>query len=141
MVEAEFERKGMRELVRIAEPVGEVETFQDGSVKFLPAFTKLEARFIRNAKERFGAVKVCDDCSHFIKGGACHVVQGEINPNDKCFEFFADVGAFADNEGGMDVSLVLWGEIFDWSEKDVDAFLETMRNKIIDRIERERRGR
>ncbi len=112
---------------------GEVVVFPDGSIRFVPVFNKREARFFRNARERFGAMKVCEDCSHFIGGGGCHVVRGEINPNDRCFEFFADVGIFADREeedGGVDISLILWGERFDWDGGDVEEFLKEVRERI-----------
>lgn len=111
---------------------GEVDAFEDGSIRFLPPFSKERADYDLNGNE---GGKNCRDCAHFVEGGGCLVVQGRIRPQDVCHEFFADFGTFADNvDPEIDISLSLFGEQFDWDRRDITDFIDQLREKMEGRI-------
>lgn len=56
----------------------------------------------------------CEDCVHYIEGGGCHMVQGEIDPEGYCEDLYADVGLFARvYDGEFEINLASWGEMFE----------------------------
>lgn len=115
---------------------GEVEVFDDGSIKFKPRYTKQRAGYKGEKSNDTGMD--CHNCAHFIEGGGCHVVQGEISPHGACTNFYADVGVFADAVGqAADVSLVLYGEEFDlrWDYGTLDMFIDAVEDRISDRLD------
>lgn len=89
------------------------EIYDDGYVEFLPQFTKEEANYHEPFSGGSAAELDCENCAHYIEGGGCHVVQGEIDPEGHCEEYYADVGFFAKGSApGVNpvVNLVMWGE-------------------------------
>jgi len=79
----------------------------------------------------------CKDCVHYVQGGGCKMVQGEVDPDGYCEDLFADFGLF----GTMDntefkVNLAVWGEMFEDRFQNVsitemaDEIKETIGNKL-----------
>lgn len=107
-----------------------VEPFDDGSIRFTPVNTKGEANYIPNPESIPDGTR-CGNCAHFIDGGGCHVVQGEIDPGAVCTEFYADVGIFADNTFKDPVSMVLErGRVAEWTDADLVRFLNVAREAL-----------
>lgn len=104
----------------------------DGSVTFMPPFTKEEAGY---GDGGVATPAKCKDCAHFIEGGGCHFVQGEIDPEDVCEQFYADYGVYGDNDTDVGLSnpVNVWGEKFDWSENDIEDFVRRVRESLEDR--------
>lgn len=100
----------------------------DGSITFLPPRTKEGAEYKRNNDH----AKNCEGCAHYIEGGACHVVQGRIHPDAVCHNYYADVGVFGDDVSdlGKRNPLLFRGHGFDWSESDVQEFLDRLRKAL-----------
>lgn len=112
-----------------------VESFDDGSIRFRPPFTKEQAGYREH--DSGDMEKSCSDCSHYIEGGGCHLVQGGIDPNYYCNEFYADVGLFGHSAGGSPLlNLIMWGEEFDvhFDKEDVDDILSLMESAMRDRV-------
>lgn len=121
----------------MADPNTVISTFDDGSIRFLPQSTKVDARYTDDPQRgNFPPGAVCANCAHFIGGGACHVVRGPISPSGSCQRFYADVGVFADAKFEDDprVSMVLErGEVERWTRDDVNAFLQQL-SRQLDRL-------
>ena len=111
-----------------------VDTDSSGATTFVPEFTKQEAKYT-DARSNSDNI-TCKDCAHYIEGGGCHVVQGEIDPDGKCDNFYSDIGMFVRGGGTPDVNLVLWGEKFRdrFGDNNVRGAISEMRNKIEDRL-------
>lgn len=87
-----------------------VETFDDGSVRFMPRFTKEEADYTDRAESRDITVH-CEECANYIEGGGCHLVQGPIEPKGFCEEFYSDYVFFVGVELDIWVRLTKKGEL------------------------------
>lgn len=112
-----------------------VESFEDGSIKFRPPFTKEQAGYRDHDSGEMG--KACGDCAHYIEGGGCHLVQGGIDPDAYCNEFYADVGLFGHAAGGSPLmNLIMWGEQFDvhFDKGDIDDMLSLMESAMRGRV-------
>lgn len=83
-------------------------------------FNKEEAAYVDQADPEFDTSHPkCEDCAHYDGEGNCVIVPN-IDPEDYCERFYADVGFFATGgeeipdpagEGRRpDVNLVLWGD-------------------------------
>lgn len=118
----------------------EVEVFSDGSIRFTPPFNKTEASYKSRRSQDFGGGhKRCRDCAHYIEGGGCKMVEGEIHPDDYCEELFADIGIFGHkHEGYVEENLIVWGEEFNWSIEDAKEFAADLRERIESRIRGEK---
>lgn len=92
---------------------GQVEAFDDGSIRFTPRFTKEEANYFGPGRGETPRLD-CFDCAHYIEGGGCHIVQGHIEGEAHCEKFYADVGFFARGSTlpsvVTEVNLAMWGE-------------------------------
>ena len=81
----------------------------DGT-EFTPPYTKQEAGYHR-AGEGDELHLDCKNCAHYIEGGGCHMVHGEIDPEGYCDELYADFGVFGrKTNNSAIVNLVVWGE-------------------------------
>lgn len=112
-----------------------VESFDDGSIRFQPPFTKDEATYREHEDEEGG--KACADCAHYIDGGGCHLVQGGIDPDFYCAEFYADVGMFGHaSRGSPLLNLIMWGEQFEqnFDDADVEDLLNLMESAMENRL-------
>lgn len=79
---------------------------------FMPPFSKEDARY-HGPGEGPEPELDCKDCAHFIEGGGCHMVQGEIRPQGYCQDLYADFGVFARADGDdLLITLVTLGEKF-----------------------------
>lgn len=107
----------------------------DGSITFTPPFTKNEADYKTKVESDFdNSHKKCRSCSHFIEGGGCHLVQGQIDEQAYCGEFYADVGLYGHRHTNMtELNLTVWGESYDWDSEDVDDFMDRVRSKLSER--------
>lgn len=110
-----------------------IEAFEDDSIRFVPQHTKEDAHYTTNIGPEIPADARCGNCAHFIPGGGCHVVQGEIDPSGVCLEFYADFGIFADNKirAGDPVSMTLApSDLEEWTAADARNFLLQVERKI-----------
>jgi hypothetical protein len=90
-----------------------IEVYSNGAIEFMPQFTKEEADY--HGPAQGGSPELdCKDCAHYIEGGGCHIVQGGVDPDGHCENYYADVGFFG---RGADIpqqktaiNLTLWGE-------------------------------
>lgn len=112
------------------------ETFDDGSVRFKPEFTKAEADYVwPTDKEYDRDHSKCRSCAHFIEGGGCHVVQGDIDKEGYCEELYADVGAYGHrHENFVEQNLMIYGLEFDWAVQDIDEFLTKVKDKMEEKM-------
>lgn len=116
------------------QPRGETVTpsLFDGSIRFKPAFTKPEADYRSPRDADFDASHDrCGDCVHFIEGGGCHLVQGDIDPSAYCAEFYADYGVFAHDHGDhMEVNAELISPAFDAREANIQDFVDEIEERL-----------
>lgn len=107
----------------------EVVDYGDGSIRFRPRFTQREASYLYEGDREYDDEHpVCDECAHFIEGGGCHMVEGPIELDGYCEEFYADVGVFAHrHDEGVEENLSVWGYDFDWSISDAEEFAMDIR--------------
>lgn len=109
------------------------EVYSDDYIEFLPPETKNESGYIQPGNPDFDrGHDRCEDCAHYIEGGGCHIVRGQIDPEAYCESFYADVGVFGDMRANP--NLVIWGDAFDWSRDDLDQFMEDAREWIMERV-------
>lgn len=109
---------------------------EDGEITFKPPFTKEDVRYDENGLE--DSERACINCAHYIKGedtGACHVVQGEIDPEAICFDQYAKAGVFVDSfDDEIFIPLILWGSLFDFDEDDrtevLNRLYEIMKSRV-----------
>lgn len=113
--------------------------YDDGSIRFVPPFSKDEAAYRSPVDDTFDRTHdVCATCVHYVPGHGCHFVQGEIDPGAYCEEFYANYGVFAHSHGDKtEVNAELMGGEFDWSTANVSDFVD----EIEGRLRRAVRGR
>lgn len=114
---------------------GKVRSFRpDGYMEFKPPFTKDESGYTEAASGPND--NACQDCSHYVEGGGCLMVQGEIDKNAKCESFYSDIGIFArfKNAGGM-ITSIHWGEKFDAhaTMDKVRSMIESVKERVNNR--------
>lgn len=116
-----------------------IRTFEDGSIRFLPPFTKEEAAYFPTDDPAFDPTHDrCGSCVHYIPGMGCHFVQGEIDPEAYCEEFYADYAAFAhEHPGHAEINAELAAPNWAWSEETITDFVTDVR----ERLEQRRRDR
>ncbi|MEF8808925.1 hypothetical protein [Natronomonas sp.] len=117
---------------------GGVEAFDDGSIRFTPPHSKRQAAYRRPGGPDFDPDhERCDSCAHYIPGGGCHLVQGEIDPDAYCEEFYADYGAFGhEHDEFVEVNAEFVGDDFDWEPDDVEEFIDTLDEKLGELVKR-----
>jgi len=132
-LDIEEDRSGSRRPSREGEkrqPVDGEET------SIIPPYTKPEASY-HPPEEGPKPHLDCKDCVHYVQGGGCKMVRGEVDPDGYCEDLFADFGLF----GTMDntefkVNLAVWGEMFEDRFQNVsitemaDEIKETIGNKL-----------
>lgn len=113
----------------------------DGSVRFMPPFSKSEAVYRPTSDPDFqSSHDRCGDCVHYIDGGACHFVQGDINPAAYCEEYYADYGVFAhDHDDYVEVNAELIGDKWDLDEAAIADLVDEIEERAQQRL-RTRRG-
>lgn len=110
--------------------------FTDGSIRFTPPYTKAEADYRTDEDPDFDTSHDrCQDCVHYIPGGGCHLVQGEIDPEYYCGEFFADYGVFAHDHGSyVEVNSELYGSALDIEDFDIRDFVDEIEERLQQRM-------
>lgn len=118
----------------------------DGSIRFMPPYTKADADYHPvNADDFDPDHDRCGSCVHFIEGGGCHLVQGDIDPRAYCEEFYADYGVFAHDHGShVEVNAELVGPGWDFDERSIEEFVDDLEERLQQRrreLEAESEGR
>lgn len=103
----------------------------DGSVVMMPPFTKEEASY----EDRERSSRKCENCVHYLVGGGCAMVQGEIDPQAHCDNFYADVGLFGSNKGEDTLNLKLWGEEYDFTQFDINRLINQVQDALEEKSE------
>lgn len=108
----------------------------DGSIRFFPPNTKREAGYTTTNDRDFDhGHERCRDCVHFIEGGGCHLVQGEIDPSAYCDEYYADYGVFAHGHGGyVEVNLEMIGRKYDLDRDDIEDLVDEIEERAQQRL-------
>lgn len=119
-----------------------VETFGDTTIRFKPPYSKEEAEYIEPGADVFDPEHHrCGDCVHYISGGGCHFVQGDIRPSAYCAEFYADYGVFAHDHGDhVEVNAELIGEAMAFDERDIHDFLDGVEERLQQRAREREAG-
>lgn len=110
--------------------------FEDGSTRFLAPFSKEEAEYVSPNDPDFDHTHDrCAECVHWIPGGGCHFVQGEIDAAAYCAQFFADYGVFAhEHENHVEVNSELVGSAWDFDESDIQDFVDEIEERLEQRL-------
>jgi len=105
-------------------------------VTFTPPRTKDEARYHEPAEGPNPELD-CMDCAHYIEGGNCHIVQGDVNPEGHCENYYADVGVFAKitDDSDWNINLRLWGERWRPKAKSMFKSAESSARKLSERVQ------
>lgn len=116
-----------------------VDPHPDGRITFLPPNPKDEAGYRTEGSPDFDPTHDrCGSCAHFIPGGGCHVVQGNIDPADYCEAFYADYGVFGHDHGDrIEVNMELAGGAMEFSPLDIERFLISVRSRLQRRVRNE----
>lgn len=95
-------------------------------------FTQQQAKYRQRGDPQFSeSHPKCKDCAHFDGHGNCLIVPN-IEPDEYCEEFFADVGVFGVEVGAIpDVNLTVFGEDFDWSRGKIENFMDRVKESLI----------
>lgn len=105
-------------------------TVEGERTEFTPPYTKDEADYVGSSSRNRSAAS-CEDCVHYIEGGGCHMVQGNIDKEAYCNDLYADVGIFGrERNGSFEVTLALWGERYRERLRNIDL------PEIADRVKR-----
>lgn len=109
-----------------------INTFDDGSIRFDPNFTKERADYREMDDSDFDRThERCGSCVHYIPGGGCHFVQGSIDPGDYCEQFYADVGIFAhEHDGHVEINAELVGPNWDPDDADLRDFVDEIEERL-----------
>ena len=116
-----------------------VVTHDDGSITFKPRFEKGEVDYVNESEKHNNKNSPeCRSCTHYIEGGGCHLVQGNIDPKGHCELLFSDFGAFGVSlNGKVDSNLQLLGEGFNWTEEESMKFLKELADFFEEELEDE----
>lgn len=110
----------------------------DGTINFLPEYTKTEVGYRTPGTDRFDQDHDrCEDCVHFIEGGGCHLVQGRVSPNAYCEQHYGDYMVAAHDHGapeGIEVNYEEYGPAFGFSIADAAQFATQIRERIEQRV-------
>lgn len=114
----------------------DVVDYGDGSIRFRPRYTQKEASYLFPGDDDYDDThKACESCAHFIEGGGCHMVEGPIDLDGYCEEFYADVGVYGHKHPhGIEENLSLWGWEFDWDEGDAAEFAMDIRERLQQKV-------
>lgn len=125
-------QRGTRSVETNPEPNTTIDVFGDGSIRFVPPFSKEEAEYLRPTDPGFDETHDrCGDCVHFIPDEGCHFVQGKIKPAAYCEEYYADYGAFAHkHEGHVEVNAELVGREMHFDERDIRDFVDELEERL-----------
>jgi hypothetical protein len=117
---------------------GEVLSYKNGAITFVPEFRKSDAGYVRHGSQNFDSSHSrCEDCAHYIEGGGCHLVQGEIDPKAYCTELFSDISISGHKHpNGVEIPITIWGDGFNWTRQDMQRFVQSVKNKIESRLRR-----
>lgn len=106
----------------------------NGTVTFVPEYSKEQAGYVAPGRRDFDTTHDrCETCTHYIQGGACHLVEGSILHTAYCEEFYADYTVSAHDHGppeGIEVNHEEYGGDFDFSEDAVTDFLGNVRERM-----------
>lgn len=118
------------------EPNTSIQTFDDGSIRFQPQFTKDEAGYRETDAADFDpSHDRCGDCVHYIPENGCHLVQGDIDPEDYCAEFYADYGVFAhEHDQHVEVNFEMRGRKLDFEQSDIQDFVDEIEERLQQQI-------
>lgn len=130
-IEVERKEETVDEVVRPQGERREPETIV-GPVR--KPFSKEDAKYRERGDELFDpAHPRCESCAHYDGEGNCHIVP-DIEADEYCEEFYADLGMFADKSdiapGNIFVNLTLLGENFDWDTVDAEKFLDEAADEL-----------
>lgn len=100
----------------------------DGSITVIPPFTKDEANYHDTVASE--SHKACINCAHYVEGGGCTLVQGEIKDWAHCDRFYADVGLFGNNVEDVELNLKLWGEKYDFGEEEINELVGLIKSAM-----------
>lgn len=99
---------------------------------FEPPLTKDDAKYDPYVEaDREAGLPRCADCIHYIHGGACHLVKGEIDEDGTC-EHGAVASVTMDNNGRARTTFI--SERFSASKSQVEEFVGTMVSELKDRL-------
>lgn len=120
---------------------GQARVFEDGSIRFTPPFSKEAADYRRRQDGDFDRGHGrCEACVHYIEGGGCHFVQGEIDPLAYCAEFFSDYGMFAHDHGDyVEVNAELVSPEWDYDGADIRDLVDAIEERLQQRSREQRR--
>ena len=111
----------------------------NGKTSFYPPFTKMQAKYHnpREADKKFpNRDDYCKNCVHYLEGGGCRFVRGNIEENAVCEDFYSDFGVFADEEtmdnpnSGVHITAYMFGEIYDWDKNEIQEFLDYVKQRM-----------
>lgn len=103
-----------------------IDVNSDGSITMMPPFTKEQAEYETHTPHSYQ----CKDCVHYVEGGGCTLVQGDIDPEAHCERFFAEVGMFGSQFSDPVLNLKLWGEDYSMAMRDIKEFVEEVEEEM-----------
>lgn len=120
-------------------------SFPDGSIRFLPPYSKSSARYRLPHDGAFDdGHERCESCVHYVDGGGCHLVRGGIDASAYCERFYADymVAGHEHENGNVEVNFEAFSDgEFDWEPDDLDDFADSLRASIGTRVRARTRTR
>lgn len=116
--------------------------FADGSIRLEPPYTKDDAGYLTaNSPDFDPGHDKCGSCVHYVPGRGCHFVQGEIDPEAYCVEFYADYGVFAHDHGDhVEVNAELVGQAWDYDDAAIADFVDEIEERLQQRSRTEARS-
>lgn len=115
----------------ITEPEDESEV-----TSVFPEYTKEESGYKSPRSETFDPNhKRCMDCVHYNGQGECSVVEGGVEPEGYCEEFYADVLVAGHKHGNnIEENYIMFGGAFDWDIDHAKEFGMDIRESIQNKI-------
>jgi len=78
----------------------------------IPPFDKDEVGYVEG-NNTHGSWKACEDCVHYVSGGGCKMVKGDIEPDAHCDDLYADLQINGrTEEDGFKTNLIAKGDNF-----------------------------
>lgn len=98
---------------RVNDTVDEVVRPQgNDEVTLIPPFEKDEVGYVEG-ENTHGSWKKCEDCVHYVSGGGCKMVKGDIESDAHCDDLFADLQINGrTEEDGFKTNLIAKGDNF-----------------------------